>query len=164
MTENLAASSTEALLRLHANILHELRERRIVRSTNNPVGDYAEVLFAKAFGWMIESNSARGHDAIDGSGLRYQIKARRLTHHNPSRQLGVLRELDQSPFDHLAAVLFDEQFAVFRAIILPRATVLAQSAYKQRVNGWRFVLNDSSWTAPGAIDATEHLRETARAL
>ncbi|WP_147276179.1 DUF6998 domain-containing protein [Sphingomonas aracearum] len=44
----------------------------------SPVGDYAETLFARAFGWTLEPNSRAAFDACDASGRRYQIKARRL--------------------------------------------------------------------------------------
>ena len=67
------------LLRAHGAILDELRRREIVRSTNSPISDYAEVLFCRAFGWTREGNSAAGFDATDVAGQRYQIKARRMT-------------------------------------------------------------------------------------
>lgn len=75
-----------ALLVQYAEIMDELRDRRIVRTGNAPVGRFAEHLFAKAFGWTLEANSHAGHDAVDAAGLRYQIKSRRLTPQNPSRQ------------------------------------------------------------------------------
>lgn len=53
------------LLRAHGAILDELRRREIVRSTNSPISDYAEVLFCRAFGWTREGNSASGFDATD---------------------------------------------------------------------------------------------------
>ena len=90
------------LLAGYGSILDELRRRKIVRSSNNPLSDYAEVLFCKAFGWTQAKSSASGHDAIDATGLRYQIKGRRLTLHSASRQMSAIRSLDATPFDHLA--------------------------------------------------------------
>ena len=52
---------------------------------------------------------------MDAVGKRYQIKARKLTTHNTSRQLGAIRELEKGHFDYLAAVLFSERFEVRRA-------------------------------------------------
>ena len=46
-------------------ILEELRLRKIERSSNGPVGDYAEYLFAKAFEWELVGNSQKGYDAKD---------------------------------------------------------------------------------------------------
>jgi hypothetical protein len=93
-------------------VMDELRRRGIMRSSNSPGSDYAELLFCTAFGWHRESNSATGHDAVGRNGKRYQIKGRRLTQHNRSRQLSAIRRLKDTPppFDFLAGVLFDQAF------------------------------------------------------
>ncbi len=79
------------LLAGYGALLDELRRREIVRSSNNPLSDYAERLFCDAFRWKREANSSSGHDASDAAGVRYQIKGRRLTRHNRSRQLSAIR-------------------------------------------------------------------------
>jgi hypothetical protein len=123
------------LLSDYGAILDELRRREIVRSSNSPLSDYAELLFCKAFAWSRENNSAAGHDATDGAGIRYQIKGRRLTRHNASRQMSAIRNLDNTPFDHLAGVLVDEAFQVIRAAIIPVArgshAIRARDAHQQ---------------------------------
>ena len=48
------------LLQAHSGILEELRGRGILRSANNPTGDYAEWLFCRAFGWEQAANSVKG--------------------------------------------------------------------------------------------------------
>lgn len=65
-----------ALLELHVDLLAELRRRKVVRSANNPTGDYGELLFSRAFGWTLNNNSSADADAVDGAALRYQIKCR----------------------------------------------------------------------------------------
>ena len=92
MTDLSKLKSSE-LLALHADLSDELRQRKLVRTSNNPVGDYAEYLFCKAFDWEQAPNSQRSYDATDIKGTRYQIKSRRLTQHNTSRQLSALRDL-----------------------------------------------------------------------
>jgi hypothetical protein len=89
--------TVDELLKAYGSILDELRRREIVRSSNSPLSDYAELLFCKAFGWKRENNSASGHDATDEHGVRYQIKARRLTRYNSSRQMSAIRNLDKTP-------------------------------------------------------------------
>src|SRR5690606_8844173 len=64
-SEALGRATVRELLRLHAEVLDELRRREVVRTSNSPVGDYAELLFATAFGWELENSSAAGHDATD---------------------------------------------------------------------------------------------------
>ena len=67
-----------------ARIVDELLSQGVVRSTNNPVADYSEYLTARAFGLTLVASSSIGEDDV-----RYQVKARRLTARNTSRQLGV---------------------------------------------------------------------------
>ena len=157
----LARASIRELLTLHAEVMEELRRREVVRTSNSPVGDYAELLFATAFGWELENSSAAGHDATDRDGVRYQIKSRRLTKQNGSRQLSFLRRLPEKKFDYLAAVLFDARYRVQRAIILPHEGLEAQCRYSRHANGWLFRLEDKCWSTPGARDVTEEVRAVA---
>jgi hypothetical protein len=146
------------LLRLQADVLDELRSRNIVRSSNAPAGDYAELLFAKAYGWTLEGKSSAGHDATDTYGVRYQIKCRRLTKHNASRQLSAIRNLGSRPFDVLAAVLLGADFRVSRAALVPIEVVQDQSTFISHVNAHRFLLRDAVWRLPGVVDVTAQLQ------
>lgn len=143
---------------LHALVGDELRSREVVRSSNNPTGDYAEYLFCRAFGWMQEANSAKGFDAIGPDGkTRYQIKGRRIHEHNKSRQLSAIRDLDLGQFDMLAGVIFDADFRVLRAALVPHAVVLARSKFKRSTNSHTFFLLDDVWDEPGVQDVTAEL-------
>lgn len=104
----LSAESAPALLALYSAIVEELHGRGLVRSTNNPVGDYAEYLTARAFGLSLAGNSSIGYDAVSDDGIRYQVKSRRLTPRNSSRQLSAIRGLESGsdPFDFLVGILF----------------------------------------------------------
>lgn len=160
----LGHASVGELLRLHGAIMEELRTREVVRTSNSPVGDYAELLFSTAFGWALENSSAAGHDATDAEGLRYQIKSRRLTRHNGSRQLSFLRKLPERKFDYLAAVLFDETYAVQRAIILPHEGLEPRCRFSIHSNGWLLRLEDDCWAMPGARDVTEEIKAAAESI
>lgn len=162
--DQFAAASVRDLLKLHGAVLDELRRREVVRTSNSPVGDYAELLFATAFGWQLESSSAAGHDATDKDGLRYQVKSRRLTKANGSRQLSFLRRLPEKKFDFLAAVLFDGACQVQRAIILPHEGLEARCRYSKHANGWLFRLEDSCWDMAGARDVTKEIRAAAETI
>jgi hypothetical protein len=146
------------LLELHGDLLAELRRRKIVRSANNPAGDYGELLFSRAFGWTLNGNASADADAIDSEGIRYQIKCRRLTTPQGSRQLSFIRRLPNRPFDRLAAVLLDAKFRVFRGAIIPYEIVVPRAGYVDSVKGWRFMLRDSIWEIDGVTDATADLR------
>jgi hypothetical protein len=132
------------LLSDYGAIIEELCLRKIVRSSNNPLSDYAELLFCKAFGWSRENNSTAGHDATDSDGVRYQIKGRRLTHR--SRQLSAIRNLDQ----------------VIRAALIPVSAVRDKSVYVSHSNSWRFLLRDDVWNSPGVRDVTNELCAAAK--
>jgi hypothetical protein len=113
---------------MHAAVSEELRRRGVIRSSNNPVGDLAEYLFCRLFGWKRAPNSMRDADATDAAEVRYQIKGRRLTPHNNSRQIGALRELLAQGFDVLAAVLFQEDYRILRAALTPHARVAVNTS------------------------------------
>lgn len=145
------------LLALYADVVEELRQRGVTRSSNNPVADYAEYLCEKALALTRTAKSAKGFDATDSKGRRYQIKGRRLTTQSASRQLGVLRELKEDPFDYLAGVLFAEDFQVWKACLVPLSEVLAHSEYIERTKSWRFILRDRVWSLPGVVDISSQL-------
>lgn len=154
--DSLHTKSIAELLALHAAILEELRARNVLRSANNPTGDLAEYLFCAAFKWERENNSVKAFDATGGDGIRYQIKGRRIHHRNKSRQLSAIRDLDG--FDILAAVLFDDDYRVTRAALIPAAIVRDRSTYIEHTNSHRFLLRDGILDSPDVIDVTERLR------
>jgi hypothetical protein len=155
---DLEALAIPELLELYAAVLVRLRSSGVCRTENNPVGDLSEWLFCSAFCWALEGNSSRDFDALGNDGTRYQIKGRRLTESNPSRQLSAIRDLAGEHFDYLAAVLFAEDFSVDRAAIVPHAVVARIAPVAHRTNSHTFVLRDSVWATPGARDVTPEIR------
>lgn len=141
----------------YAHLGEELRERGVVRSMNNPTGDLAEYLFCKAFGWRQEPNSHRGYDAMGADGMRYQIKGRRIHRRNKSTQLSAIREIDQGHFDVLAGVLFDDNFRVLKAALIPIVLVVERSTFVARTNSSKFMLRDDVWSESGVRDVTAEI-------
>jgi hypothetical protein len=161
MFVDLTGLTPPQLLLLHSEVADELRVRGITRSSNNPTGDLAEYLFCRAFGWKQAENSQANVDAIGPDGRRYQIKGRRITRFNKSRQLSAIRDMAGSHFDFLAAVLFKEDYSVMRAALIPHAIALERSTYVGRTNSHRFLLRDGIWNAPHVRDVTKELRDVA---
>jgi hypothetical protein len=151
---NLTQLTAAELLALHSKIGEELRARGVMRSANSPTGDLAEHLFCAAFGWTQAPNSERGYDATGPGGTRFQIKGRRVHRRNPSRQLSAIRDLSGRHFDVLAGVIFDDDFCVVRAALIPRVVVEARSTYVTHTNSHKFILRDDVWFAPGVQDVT----------
>jgi len=158
---NLSVLSALELLALHAKAADELRRRGVTRSSNNPTGDLAEYLFCKAFHWKQAGKSHSNIDAISPDGTRYQIKGRRITRHNSSRQLGAIREMPEAHFDVLAGVLFNEDYSIARAALIPHALALERASFVVRTNSHCFHLRDEIWNLPGVTDATQNLRAVA---
>jgi hypothetical protein len=155
---NFSELSAPELLALHAKVADELRTRGITRSANSPTGDLAEYLFCKAFDWKQAGNSQANVDAIGPDGLRYQIKGRRITRFNSSRQLSAMRNLVGAHFDFLAGVLFNEDYSVLRAALIPHAVALERASFVEHTNSHRFLLRDDIWNAPGVRDVTIEVR------
>ena len=120
VTQSARGMSVSSLLNLYAEILAELRDRGVVRSANSPVGDYAEHLFAIAFDWRLVGNSSAGHDAV-GEGKTISNKGSPASPTQRSRQLSFIRKLPEKPFDYLAGILFNENYSIFRAAIIPHS-------------------------------------------
>lgn len=141
--EYLNSLSVKDLLQLQAKVLVELKNRDVIRTKNNPTGDYAEWLVSKALHLELQTNSSAGFDAIDRKdNTRYQIKSRRITPDNKSRMLGAIRNLDKKEFDYLIAVIFDESYNVVESVKIPHSTVAEISKFKKHVNAHILVLNN----------------------
>jgi hypothetical protein len=128
------------LLQLYAGLMEELRIRQLIRSSNNPVADYAEKVAVDHLGLQRAGKEERGYDARDKNGTKYQIKGRRITRHNRSRQLGVVRNIDERLFDFLIAVIFDETFDVTEIWKIPYQFVKDNSRWSKQQNGSIFIV------------------------
>ena len=133
----------------------ELRKRKVMRSTNSPVSDYAEWLAAKALGLDLVPPSTAGHDAADRrTKKRYEIKARRIALGSKPTMLSAIRGLKEKYFDYLLVVLFDSDFAVQRAALIPHRLVQEVTVYRKHVNGHIVMLRDALWGRPEVEDVT----------
>jgi hypothetical protein len=160
MTIQLTTLPTARLLKLHAEIAEELKARGVTRTANNPVGDLAEYLFCKAFGWTQSGNSNPNIDAIC-NGIRYQIKGRRWSGKRKARQLGAIRDFAGKHFDFLAAVIFASDYSIYRAALIPYGIVERHATFIAHTNSHKFMLHDEIWEAEGVEDVTEKLRAVA---
>jgi hypothetical protein len=133
--KDFVGKSNLELLQLHARVIEELRRREVLRSKNNPTGDYAEWLVATRLGMKLEVKSTAGYDAVDAEGSRFQIKARRITADNGSRQLGIIRKLDSCQFDNLIAILFRSDYSIMSAYAIPHVVIADYAKFIEHTNG-----------------------------
>lgn len=145
------------LLQLQASITNELKARRVVRTQNNPLGDYTEWLVAQALGLELEANSQAGYDAVSRNGIRIQIKGRRVTPKNNSRQLSAIRKYMEKDFDELAAIIYDENFEIIDALLIPHEVVGEYASYREHINAHVLILK-------GPILADPRVKSIKKAL
>jgi hypothetical protein len=101
----------EDLLAIWVNVMRELKEQGVVRSTNRPlVGDYAEMLAASALGAKRPDGPDRGVDLVAGE-RRFQVKARMDPLGRPATHFDI-SNLDDHRFDVFVGFVFDEHLQV----------------------------------------------------
>jgi hypothetical protein len=147
-----------SLLSAYSVALHGLRSHGVIRSFNSPIGDIAEWIVSTKLQLTLTPISNRSHDAVDASGARYQIKARWCPSANRSKQLGALRDLASNPFEFLVAVIFDGDFIVDYAAVIPMAVVRQRSRYVARTNSHRLSFPRNLLSLPGVRDITPELQ------
>lgn len=157
---DLAKLSDRQLLSTYCALMAAMKDRGVIRSSNNPVADYTESLVSRALGLTLEGQSQAGHDALDRNGKRYQIKGRRLTAHNTSPQLGAIRNLDQNPFDFLAAVAYDANLSILYAALIPIEVVAESGRYSSHSNSHVVIFKRSLLHDARVTDITQPLIST----
>ncbi len=150
--QQLSKMEDQELLKLFSTLMEELRGRELVRSSNNPVADFAERTAAEHMNLNRLSKEERGYDAIDANGKKYQIKGRRVTKHNTSRQLGVIRNLEEKLFDYLVAVIFNEDFSVNEIWKIPYRFVKEHSRFSKHQNGHILIARSASLEAGKGVE------------
>ncbi len=154
--------NTLDLLKYYEEILEVLRIREVIRNANPPAGGYAEHIVSNALKLTLENNSNAGYDAKDAEGNRYEIKARRITSHNNSRQLSAIRNLENKHFDYLVGVIFSSNFDIFKACIIPHDLVVSKARFSHHTNSNILILADTLWLCDGVKDITETLRNAQK--
>ena len=154
--EQLAAMSEIDLLRTHAATIAELKRRKVVRTRNNPIGDYSVWIVCRRLSLKMESNPSAPFEAINAQMRRYKIKGRR--EESRSVQLSVIRNLQDEIFEFLIAVVFNNDYSIRFAASIPYKAVVRMSKFKQHVNGHILTLTDDIVQESDVSDITDILR------
>jgi hypothetical protein len=156
--DDLKTLSVKELLQFHQSLIEELKNRKISRTKNNPVSDYAEWLVSTMMGLQLTTNSNHGFDATDTSDKRYQIKCRRVTPDNKSRQLGVIRNLEKKAFDFLIVVIFNHEYTIDCAVMMPHEVIADYASYRKHVNGHILHLRGKILQDARVLDVRDRLK------
>ncbi len=150
--------SAYQMMQLQTQLQDELAARKIILNPSQPVGDYAIHLACAAFDLKREPPSTSGYDASNSEGLRYQIKFRRLSSPQDTRQLNAIKGIEQRKFDFLIGVLFNADMSVFRAAMMS-FTVAATKVDKEKI----LLLSNKVFDAEGVFDVTDKLKNAQNA-
>ena len=151
--KELYAMSEVELLQTHSAIIVELRRRGVVRTKDNPIGDYTEWLVCNRLGLeQVKGNSRPAFDATGFQGTRYQIKGRRSQAN--SVQFSPIRKLEDEEhgFDFVVAVIFNEDYSVRLAVKVSREAVPKLARYQSYINGYNLVLTRKAVDQDGVED------------
>ena len=100
MQENAVRTALEEdikkLLQTHGNVIEKLVSLGVVKTRNNPIGDYTEWLVRRRMSLKEAPANQKGFDAIDDNGNRYQIKGKR--EEGTSVQFSPVRDLEKRHF------------------------------------------------------------------
>lgn len=127
----------DQLVALWAAVMTTLKARGIVRSANNPTADIGERVAAALLSLTLVGGVVQGHDAVDGDGQRYQIKAHRRAPGGRTRKLGVIRKLEAREFEFVVAVIFDSTLVPEEVWRVPYEAVVEHATFVPTLNGHR---------------------------
>jgi 5-methylcytosine-specific restriction endonuclease McrA len=158
-----ASTPSTDLLSRYVEVVRALQAKGLIRG-EKVVGGYAEALVIRALELRLATGEQRGYDANDPkTGLRYQIKSRRISQTNRDAGVGPFRDLDVGLFDVLVAVIFDQAFDIVRAARVPVAVVREMARTVNYDGTKRLQIGPRLLAHPDVEDVTELTRDAAAA-
>lgn len=138
----LRAAEPCELLAASESILAELHRRKLVRTNDAPLGQWAEGLAHRKLGGTLAPNSKKGFDLVTPDGRKVQVKARlvRDEKKRSERLLSVFRSFD---FDDCLVLLFNKKYEVRNAVLLSAKEVEAHARMSKHVNGHLLFATDA---------------------
>lgn len=155
--KDLGAMSNLELLQTHGAVIAKLRHRKVVKTENNPIGDYTEWLVCNRLGLQVQGNSKAGFDAVDPQGVRYQIKGRRSSLN--SVQFSPIRNFEKRNFAFVVAVIFNMDYSIRLAVKIAYDAVPELARYRAYINGHILILTDQAVELDGVEDISHLLAQ-----
>lgn len=124
--------TTPELLEDWAAIMRQLRDRGIIRTNNNPVGDIAEAIVAEHYGGVRAPYGQKNWDVLAG---RERIEVKGLRQLKGGSRRSNVSPIRGSDYDAVVVVLLDDDFKVTEGLRIPRATVEELFGHNKHVNG-----------------------------
>lgn len=151
----------------YTDILRELHKLGVVRTSNQPVGDYAEWLVTQKLSLILSKNSEKSFDAQDKEGNQYQIKARLqrpIPKHTLSRRLGIIRNYNENDIENkfLIVVFFDKNFMVKEAYKIPYKELKILGKLDKHQNGIIVTISEKRYKELVEKERIEDITELLR--
>lgn len=147
-----ATSRRELMLQLAT--LRECLSKYGIRDAS----DYAEVLVAEAVGGQrLENRVTKGYDVFAPNGGRIEVKCRQLPLDGRIEERVEFRDSKRDGFEYVAVVIFQSDFGIKGAVVVPYAAVwefVQRQQYKR-------VSYSQGCRLPGAVDITGAVRAAA---
>jgi hypothetical protein len=86
------------------------------------------------------NQSTHGYDLIDESGIRYEVKARRLKPGKSLARFSAIQSIEDRHFDFLVGGLFNADFTIHQAAFVPWEVVRRKARLSKHTNAWTFTL------------------------
>lgn len=128
------------LLKLHTQIIDELKYRKVAKTRNQPIAEYSKWLVRNKLKLNDVNNPNEKYDGYDDKGKKYLVRSRQIID-NRQVQFSVIRNIEDRNFDYLVAISFDIYFGITEAYIIPVDVLLEQLDYNEYQNGYLFKLN-----------------------
>jgi len=125
-----------ALLR-RVDALKRLHRLGVIRTNGPLAGQFGEGVAARYLGLRLVGNTVqKGHDAVDGAGKTFQIKARVMSGKRANTGFGFRRPIHH--FDFLIGVLVSPTSEVLAIIRVPYAAVRRHARRNRQSNSVRW--------------------------
>ncbi len=138
--KDLAQMTEIELLQTHGAVIEESLCQGIVKTRNNPIGDYTEWLVCDRMKLKMADKNQKGFDATDKDGKRYQIKGGRKS--NGTVPFSPIRNLEQRAFQSVIVVAFKDDYSIRFAASIPHELVECLANFNKSVNGFVLRLNE----------------------
>lgn len=122
------------LLRLHGKILDAFEERQVCKTRNQPIAGYSRWLIKNKLGLQQVDNPNEKYDLYDGK-VKYLVRSRQISK-NKNIPFGVIRNIHESNFDNLITIVYDKDFNIIEAYMIPIDVLLNKVVYNGYQNGY----------------------------
>lgn len=123
------------LLKMHGKILDIFEKRQVSKTRNQPIAGYSRWLIKNKLGFDQVDNPNEKYDLFDKNKKKYLVRSRQISN-NKNIPFGVIRNIHDKNFDNLITIVFDKDFNIIEAYMIPVDVLLNKVIYNGYQNGY----------------------------